>query len=149
MTNLSFVPMSLSYLDEVMVIEKKSYPIGWSKSVMRDCIKSDYHTIALKKGDEIIGFGIVMTALDEAHLLNMCIDADYQGNGYGRKLLKYLENLCIYNRCKVFLLEVRESSPVAQSLYKSFGFKQIGFRKNYYKKSNGREHAIVMNKTLK
>ncbi len=149
MTKLSFAPMRLSDLDEVMVIEKKSYPIGWSKSVMRDCIKSDYHCIVLKKDDKVIGFGIVMTALDEAHLLNMCIDADYQGNGYGRKLLKYLENISIYNRCKVFLLEVRESSPVAQALYQSVGFKAIGLRKNYYKKIKGREHAIVMNKTLK
>ncbi len=148
MTKLSFEPMRLSDLDAVMQIEKKSYPIGWSKSVMRDCIQSDYHTIVLKKDKNIIGFGIVMTALDEAHLLNMCIDSDCQGKGYGRKLLKYLENICIYNRTKVFLLEVRESSPVAQALYQSFGFIQIGLRKNYYKKPKGREHAIVMHKIL-
>jgi len=148
MTKLSFVPMRLPDLGEVMAIEKKSYPIGWSKSVMRDCIKSDYHCIVLKKGKQVIGFGIVMTALDEAHLLNMCVDSTYQGKGYGSKLLKYLENICIYNHAKVFLLEVRESSLVAQSLYRSFGFKQIGLRKNYYKKIKGREHAIVMNKIL-
>ena len=148
MTKLSFASMRLSDLDEVMTIEKKSYPIGWSKSVMRDCIKSDYHCIVLNINTKVIGFGIVMTALDEAHLLNMCVDSDFQGKGYGRKLLKYLENICIYNHCKVFLLEVRESSPVAQSLYKSCGFEQIGLRKNYYKKLNGREHAIVMNKSL-
>ncbi len=148
MTKLSFASMRLSDLDEVMRIEKKSYPIGWSKSVMRDCIKSDYHTIVLKKDKQVIGFGIIMTALDEAHLLNMCIDSDFQGKGYGRKLLKYLKNICLCNHCKIFLLEVRESSLVAQSLYKSFGFKQIGLRKNYYKKPNGREHAIVMNKSL-
>jgi ribosomal-protein-alanine N-acetyltransferase len=148
MTKLSFASMRLSDLDEVMMIEKKSYPISWSKSVMRDCIKSDYHCIVLKMNTKVIGFGIVMTILDEAHLLNMCVDSDFQGKGYGRKLLKYIENICIYNHCKVFLLEVRESSPVARSLYKSFGFKQIGLRKNYYKKINGREHAIVMNKTL-
>lgn len=148
MTKLTFASMQLADLDEVMIIEKKSYPIGWSRSVMRDCIKSDYHCIVLKESEKLLGFGIVMTALDEGHLLNMCIDSEFQGKGYGKKLLKYLENICIYNQVKVFLLEVRESSPIAQTLYKSVGFKPIGIRKNYYKKAKGREHAIVMNKTL-
>ncbi len=140
--------MRKSDIKAVMQIEKASYPVPWSIGVMRDCIKSGYHCVVLKQEKKVVGFGILMTALDESHLLNMCIDKSYQGNGLGRKLLSYLENMCIYNQARTFLLEVRVSSPVAQSLYKSFGFKQIGIRKNYYKCLIGREDAIVMKKIV-
>lgn len=148
MPNLSFAKMQLSDLDKVMEIETSCYPVPWSKGVMRDCINSDYHCIVLKQADTIVGYGVLMTAYDESHLLNMCVNPKHQGQGMGKKLLNYFENICIYNRSKAFLLEVRVSSPIARSLYKSFGFQQIGVRKNYYKCIDGREDAIVMTKQL-
>jgi len=148
MAKATFDKMQISDLDEVMKIEIENYPITWSKGIMKDCIKSGYHSIILKQDETLIGYAFLMTAYDESHLLNMCIDKPYQGNGLGRKLLKYLENICIYSHSKVFLLEVRESNPIAQKLYQSFGFKQIGIRKNYYKCVKGKENAIVMTKQL-
>lgn len=148
MTKVYFDKMQLSDLNDVIKIELDNYPIPWSKGVMKDCIKAAYHCIVLKQLDEIIGYAFLMTAYDESHLLNMCIDNAYQGKGLGRKLLNYLENICIYSQSKVFLLEVRESNPVAYNLYQSFGFSQIGIRKNYYKCLKGREDAIVMTKAL-
>lgn len=148
MNTLTFDKMKLSDLKTVYKLEKRNYPVPWSKGVVKDCIKSDYHSIILKSDDEIIAYAFLMTAYDEAHLLNMCVDKSQQGKGYGRKMLRYLENICRYNHCKTFLLEVRESNPIAQNLYKSFGFTQIGIRKNYYKCTKGKENAIVMRKQL-
>src|SRR5438046_1451630 len=39
-------------------------------------------------------------------------------------------------------LEVRKSNATAQTLYKKYGFREIGTRKGYY--SDNREDAIVM-----
>ena len=39
-------------------------------------------------------------------------------------------------------LEVRASNVVAQNLYKKYGFKMAGIRKEYY--SNNKEDAIIM-----
>ena len=149
MAKVYFDKMQLSDLDEVMQIETDNYPVAWSKGIMKDCIKADYHSITMKADNQIIGYAVLMTAYDESHLLNMCVDKKQQGQGLGRKLLKYLENICRYNHSHVFLLEVRESNPIAKNLYQSFGFKQIDLRKNYYKCIKGRENAIVMTKQLK
>ena len=148
MTKRYFDTMKIGDLNEVIKLEQRNYPIPWSKGVMKDCIKAGYQSIVMKQGEEIIAYAFLMTSYDESHLLNMCVDKAYQGQGLGRKLLKYLENVCKYNQSKIFLLEVRESNPIAHKLYKSFGFKQIGIRKNYYKCLKGRENAIVMTKEL-
>lgn len=148
MAKVHFDKMQLGDLDDVMQIENDNYPVAWTKGIMKDCIKSGYHCIVVKQNEKIVGYAFLMTAFDESHLLNMCIDKKQQSQGLGRKLLKYLENICRYCHSKVFLLEVRESNPIAKSLYQSFGFKQIGLRKNYYKCIKGRENAIVMTKQL-
>ncbi len=140
--------MHLSDLNAVHDIEQSNYPVPWSKGVLKSCIKADYHCVVVKQLDTIIGYAFLMTAHDESHLLNMCIDNRQQGNGYGRRLLRYLQNICIYNQSRSFLLEVRESNVVAQRLYRSFGFEQIGVRENYYRCVQGREHALVMSKNL-
>jgi ribosomal-protein-alanine N-acetyltransferase len=140
--------MQISDLAEVMKIEKANYPVPWTHGVMKDCIKAGYQCIVLKQNKLIVGYAFLMVNFDESHLLNMCIDKSCQSQGLGRKLLSYLENICLYHQSHVFLLEVRKSNPIAYSLYLSFGFNEIGVRKNYYKTINGREDAIVMTKKL-
>jgi ribosomal-protein-alanine N-acetyltransferase len=148
MSKVYFEKMQKSDIEPVFEIEIRNYPIPWNKELFLDCLKTGYHCIVLKKLNTIIGYSILMTAYDESHLLNMCVDNPQQGKGYGRKMLKYLENICLYSHSKIFLLEVRESNLGAQNLYKSFGFKQIGVRKNYYRCLNGHENALVMTKKV-
>ena len=149
MTKVFFDKMKPEHLDQIHQLEINNYPVPWSKGIIKDCIRSDYHGVVLKNSQQsIIGYAFLMTACDESHLLNMCVDKGQQGQGLGRKFLRYLENMGKYNRCKVFLLEVRESNTVAKNLYQSFGFEVVGIRKGYYKTLTGRENAIVMTKAL-
>ena len=48
------------------------------------------------------------------------------------------------NKIKKWFLEVRRSNDPAVALYKKFGFKAVGTRKNYYKTPTGREDALIM-----
>ncbi len=148
MTKFEFDRMQISDLDTVMKIECENYPVPWTKGIMKDCINAGYHCILIKNNNQIMGYAFLMTSYDESHLLNMCVAQKYHGQGIGRRLLIYLENICIYSCSKLFLLEVRESNVVAHGLYKSHGFEQIGIRKNYYKCIQGRENAIVMTKPI-
>lgn len=148
MEKIHFDKMELSDLNEIIRLEQANYPIPWSKGVMKDCIQAGYQCITLKQNDQIVGYAFLMVNQDESHILNMCIDQKVQSKGFGRKLLKYLESICIYNQSNVFLLEVRKSNPIAYALYKSFGFEEIGIRKNYYRTLDGREDAVVMTKKL-
>lgn len=148
MTKHSFDTMKICDIDEVIKLENRNYSTPWSTGVMKDCIKAGYQCILMKQKEEIIAYAFLMANYDESHLLNMCVDKIHQGKGLGRQLLTYLENVCKYNQSKLFLLEVRQSNPIAQNLYTSFGFKKIGLRKNYYQCINGREDAIVMTKKV-
>ena len=148
MEKIRIEKMLVSDLNEVILIEKTNYDIPWTKGIMKDCINSGYQCMTLKENNSIVGYAFLMVNLDESHLLNMCINRSHQGKGLAKKLLSYLENICLYNQSKIFLLEVRQSNPIAYGLYKSFGFKEIGIRKNYYKSLEGREDAIVMTKKL-
>ncbi|HBC19279.1 MAG TPA: ribosomal-protein-alanine N-acetyltransferase, partial [Alcanivorax sp.] len=44
----------------------------------------------------------------------------------------------------VVYLEVRESNQSAQALYRQLGFEVCGVRKNYYRKGDGHENAVLM-----
>ena len=44
----------------------------------------------------------------------------------------------------VIYLEVRESNHSARALYESLGFTVSGTRKNYYRRGDGHEHAVLM-----
>ena len=71
---------------------------------------------------------------------NRCfVMPEYQGNGYGDKLLKYiLDNYSNRN----FFLEVNVNNEKAINLYKKNGFNILTTRKHYYKD----EDAYVMSK---
>ena len=55
--------------------------------------------------------------------------------------------LCKENNLVAMTLEVRTSNTVAQNLYRKYGFKMAGIRKEYY--SDNKEDAIIMWNQLK
>jgi len=89
-----------------------------------------------------------MLVLDEAHLLNISIAAEYQGRGLGRELLVHMMQVARqYNALNMFL-EVRVSNLAAIGLYENMGFNEMAIRRNYYPAKNGREDAILMGMAL-
>lgn len=100
--------------------------------------------IKILRNQQILGYAFVMTVLDEATLLNITIDPDEQGHGYGRQLLQYLKAILKDKGIYSLFLEVRMSNAPARRLYESEGFHEIDVRKNYYPTAKGREDAIIM-----
>jgi ribosomal-protein-alanine N-acetyltransferase len=90
----------------------------------------------------LLGFVIAHLLSVETHILNLAVDPEYQGRGYGRALLYALLNYAAERRERRAILEVRESNKKAQALYLSAGFRVIGQRRNYYEKE--KENALVM-----
>jgi ribosomal-protein-alanine N-acetyltransferase len=86
-----------------------------------------------------------MAVVDEAHLLNVAVSAEKQGQGLGRFLLNQAVACARGLGMESVLLEVRPSNTRALEIYERYGFKQIGRRKGYYPAADGqREDAIVM-----
>ncbi|MFV1871732.1 MAG: ribosomal protein S18-alanine N-acetyltransferase [Oleiphilus sp.] len=141
---LSINPMNHAMLDDVMRIEGLAYPFPWKRSMFETSLSGKDSCLVLKLDGVLVGYAIVSYILDEAHLLNICIHPDYEGQGLGRALLKFLLSSAMQNQCSLFFLEVRVSNVRAIELYFSEGFNEVGIRPNYYPGNKGREDAVLM-----
>jgi ribosomal-protein-alanine N-acetyltransferase len=125
-------------------LENVSYEFPWSAGIFSDCVKAGHPCWVLSVDSVIAGYGILSMGAGEAHLLNICVDPAYRGQGLGRHLLGRLLDIARWNGAERLFLEVRPSNPLAKALYESVGFSEIGRRPRYYPAHNGREDAIVM-----
>lgn len=136
--------MRVDDLSMVSTLENLSYEFPWSSGIFSDCIKAGHSCWVLCVDQSIVGYGILSTGANEAHLLNLCIGPGHRGRGLGRHLLARLLDIAKWDRAERVFLEVRPSNPLAKTLYESVGFKQVGVRPRYYPARDGREDAIVM-----
>lgn len=145
---VEFRTMHYDDLKQVLSLEKKAYPHPWTLGIFRDCLRVGYNAWVMTLDDSVIGYGIIMLSPGEAHILNVCVDPDYQSRGLGRHLLRHLIKKTSQTDVDMVLLEVRRSNAQAQQLYQSEGFHELGVRKAYYPADDGREDAIILAKYL-
>ena len=145
---VSLRTMTYADLRQVMDVEEQAYSHPWTVGIFRDCIRVGYNCWVATADDTIIGYGIVMLAAGEAHVLNLCVSPSFQGRGIGRKLLQHLSRRAQMADIDMILLEVRRSNQIAIDLYHSEGFHELGVRKNYYPGDQGREDAIILARYL-
>lgn len=146
--NISIREMIIEDLDEVLNIEKRTFPTPWSKSSFEMEIKENLLAtyIVAEVDDQIAGYAGMWTIIDEGHITNIAVDEDYKGQSLGNFLLVALIKHCVSNNIFKITLEVRRSNSVAINLYKKYGFVEKGIRKNYY--AEEKEDAIVMWKKI-
>ncbi|MBX2824742.1 MAG: ribosomal protein S18-alanine N-acetyltransferase [Gammaproteobacteria bacterium] len=132
----------------VFHIERNSYEFPWSKGIFHDCLKAGYDCLVAVEHEQVVGYGIMMIAAVEAHLLNLCIAEQARSAGFARRLLLDLIDTAVAKGAREMYLEVRPSNPVAIALYHSFGFNEVGRRPDYYNASMGREDALILASAL-
>ena len=140
--------MRLSDLTEVARLEKALYAFPWSLGNFRDSVTADYDCWVVTHGESVIGYAVLMVALDEAHLLNFAVAAEWQNQGIGRGFLKHMVEVARIAGCQIVYLEVRPSNLAARHLYRVMGFQQIAIRPEYYPANGGREDALFLGLTL-
>lgn len=131
-------------IDTVFQIELKAYLFPWTRGIFTDCLHSGFPAWVMHQDGVICGYSLMSVAAGESHLLNLCVDPDYQGSGLGAYFLDWLLQEVAKQGAQVVFLEVRPSNPTAISLYESRGFNQIGLRPGYYRNGSRREDALVM-----
>jgi [ribosomal protein S18]-alanine N-acetyltransferase len=147
---LDYAPMAQSDIDEVHALEQSVFPHPWSRGNFADSLASGYDAWVVRDplGD-LAGYFLLMFAPDEAHLLDVAVAADRQGQGLGRYLLDKVVARARGQGVESVLLEVRPSNMRALAVYREYGFVEIGRRKAYYPAHEGqREDAIVMRLVL-
>ncbi|MBC7685605.1 MAG: ribosomal protein S18-alanine N-acetyltransferase [Bdellovibrionales bacterium] len=147
---LVYAPMVAGDLDEVHALEMAVYPHPWSRGNFADSLASGYSAWTLRDdAGTLVGYFLLMTAVDEAHLLNVAVARERQRERIGLYLLDKVVAASRGLSMESILLEVRPSNLRALKIYEHYGFAEIGRRKAYYPAHNGqREDAIVMRYTL-
>lgn len=131
-------------IDAVMEIERRAYPFPWTPGIFRDCLRVGYNAWVYVQKEQILGYALMSCGGGEAHLLNICVDPEYQGTGLGRTLLQHVLRHAGRLGADQLFLEVRPSNTRALGLYEDAGFIEIGRRKGYYPAERGREDALVL-----
>jgi [ribosomal protein S18]-alanine N-acetyltransferase len=145
---LIFRPMADGDLTGVMAVEEMGYLHPWSRDIFLDCLRAGYHCWVVEIGERLVGHGVMSVAVGECQILNLCVHPDWQGHQLGRRLLRRLLAIAMRLQADTAFLEVRRSNHAAFHIYHTEGFCQVGLRRNYYPKGQGREDAIIMAKPL-
>jgi ribosomal-protein-alanine N-acetyltransferase len=145
---LNFRRMRAGDLNEVARLEKSLYDFPWSLGNFRDSLGAGYDCWTVAHGESVIGYAVLMIALEEAHLLNFAVAAEWQNQGIGRGFLAHMVEVARGAGCQIVYLEVRPSNLAARHLYRKSGFQQIAIRPEYYPALHGREDALFLGLTL-
>lgn len=140
--------MTEAALGTVVRIENAIYEFPWTLGNFRDSLAAGYGCWLYEESDALIGYAVVMHALDEAHLLNLSIARAAQRRGHGLRLLAEISRAARGHGAKSMLLEVRPGNLAGRALYAAAGFSQVGLRRAYYPAHGGREDALVLSRTL-
>ena len=135
---------------QIHEIETLCFAMPWSEeSILRD-VRENVVARWLVMDDgagSVLAYAGMWFVLDEAHVCNVAVHPDYRGRGFGKAIFGALVETAKKNSMSLMELEVRRSNLVAQNLYHSFGFIDVGYRKRYYE--DNKEDALLMFKEFR
>jgi len=136
-------------LDKLVILEQKTQISPWTMEVFQRCVDAGSYSWVIEVENNVIGFIFVLLQAGEAHILNVCVQPEYQNKGYGFQLLTEALSQLKEKKVDMAYLEVRRSNAKAMALYRKMGFALIGERKNYYVQGEHKEDALVFAKDLR
>ena len=144
MYNMEITPTLLEHIDDIMVVEKLSFKIPWTRESILEEIKNNKlaRYLSAKVNGRVVGYAGMWCVCNEGHITNIAVHPEFRGVGLGTRLMESLIDIAKREGISSLTLEVRKSNIIAQNLYKKFGFEECGIRKSYYA-DNG-EDAIIM-----
>jgi ribosomal-protein-alanine N-acetyltransferase len=117
----------------------------WTTESIAELAQSGTGWIAVSN-NSVTGFLIGRLAADEFEILNMAVARAYRGQGLGARLISEALAWAIESGAGHAHLEVRASNQAARRLYERAGFRQTGYRDNYY--SGPVESALILSLKL-
>ena len=128
-------------IDAVATLSLSTFSDGWNADMIKGSFSQNGFLGLVYEVDNKIVSAITATYLfDEAEVLFIVTDKNYQRRGYADALLKTALSELFGRGVKEVFLEVRQSNVGAIKLYSSNGFTKIAEREKYY----GDETAIIM-----
>ncbi|MFH8252081.1 ribosomal protein S18-alanine N-acetyltransferase [Microbacterium sp. B2969] len=133
-------------LAAIMTLERASFPTdAWSDAMMREELASRHGCYVVdEEAGRVIGYAGLRAPQGsrDADIQTIAIAEAARGRGRGRALLEALLVEASTRDVQEVFLEVRADNPVAQALYASEGFAEVGRRPRYYQPDD--VDAVVM-----
>ncbi|HOV89184.1 MAG TPA: ribosomal protein S18-alanine N-acetyltransferase [Syntrophorhabdaceae bacterium] len=135
-------------IKDILEIERLSFITPWTANMFLGSMSSPINkNFVMEWHNKIIGYIMLYSVLDEAHITNFAIRPEYRKKGYGHRLLLYAIDYYKKTGVTDFFLEVREKNFQAINLYRRFDFNIVGRRRRYYSDTN--EDALIMHLSIK
>ena len=128
---------------EIAAAEAEIFSDPWSEKDILSTISTEGSMCytALSDG-RVIAYLIGRQIPPEGEIYRIATLPEYRKRGVAYRLLDYAVKCERGRGLEALFLEVRQMNAPARSLYTSYGFKEIGMRKNYYKKPD--DNAVIM-----
>lgn len=133
-------------LADILALERASFPTdAWSEAMMHEELASPHGWYILdEEAGRLVGYAGLRApkGAHDADVQTIAIAGAARGRGRGRALLIRLLAEADRRRVRDVFLEVRADNPIAQALYASEGFVEVGLRPRYYQPDD--VDAVVM-----
>jgi ribosomal-protein-alanine N-acetyltransferase len=152
------VPLSAAFAGVASALHAKGFEDAWDMDAIIRLldVPGAFGILAFRPGnpannkdDQPLGFVMVQAVLDEAEINTITVAPDARRLGVGKKLLGGVEDRLRANNVSRMLLEVAVDNDPAIALYRQNGFSEVGRRKAYYARKDGRKvDALVLERLL-
>ncbi len=139
--------MGKKHLPDILKVEQESFSHPWTEAMFLEEMagKFSVYRVATEEGKAVAYMGMWILA-DEGHITNVAVAKKCRRRGIAKALISDFVRIAQEKNLCLMTLEVRVSNESAISLYESFGFTEVGRRKNYY---DNTEDAVLMTKFFK
>ncbi|WP_181905287.1 ribosomal protein S18-alanine N-acetyltransferase [Aestuariispira insulae] len=130
-------------------IYARAFDEPWPEAAIADLLKgAGCWGLIASVGGEPVGFTLCRSVLDEVEILTFAVDPERRRLGIGRTMLEEVIRISVKSADSLYL-EVGTDNPAALGLYLAAGFKEIGRRKNYYRRADrSLVDALIMRRDL-
>ena len=146
--SIQIVPMNADHLEELEKLERICFSRPWSRKMLAEELENQCAAFLVAQDritQQVMGYAGLLVMADEGYITNVAVFPEFRRQGVAAKLIAVFENFARGNKLAFLTLEVRPSNTAAIALYKGFGFKEVGRRKNYY--DLPKEDALILTKT--
>lgn len=152
---MMIVPGHLSDLIDLMRVELTAFPVdGYDINMLKRLITDSLVFLKMVEPSEmkIVGFAICMNMMGEesakqtiaADLITLAIHPQYQGKGFGQRLMNRVMLELKKFGVKIVQLHVKTTNEPAIHIYQKFGFRVLETCSHYYDESKESAYRMVL-----
>ncbi len=143
--HIRIVPMTEDHLDALERLEKICFSRPWSRRMLAEELENACAAFLVAEDamtGEVLGYAGLLVMADEGYITNVAVFPEARRGGVAAQIIEVFMNFAKGNHLAFLTLEVRPTNTAAIALYQSFGFEEVGRRKNYY--DLPKEDALIL-----